>query len=179
VEKLAMGRITEHRPVLLVCAVFSRHEAALQSVRRRAEQEFGPVILESPWFDFAAASTYYARDMGEPLRKAFLAFRNLLDPARLPQIKHLTNAWESECAASGAYPETRPVNIDPGYVTEAKLVLATTKDRDHRVYLGDGIYAEVTLYFHAGRWCNRPWTYPDYDQFLEQCRDYLRSCYRR
>jgi hypothetical protein len=78
-------------------------------------------------------------------------------------------------------PESRPLNLDPGYLTEAKLVLASTKDRDHRVYLDRGIYAEVTLHYQRGRgWQPRPWTYPDYRsepylQFFTRCRQYLRK----
>jgi hypothetical protein len=97
----------------------------------------------------------------------------------LPARKHQTNAWEDEYRSSHSHPELRPLNLDPGYVTEAKLVLATTKDRDHRLYLADGIFGEVTLFFRQGAWQSRPWTYPDYQraeyhQFLTQCREFLR-----
>ena len=78
----------------------------------------------------------------------------------------------------------RPLNLDPGYLSEAKLVLATTKDRDHRIYLGQGIFAECTLYFHKQQWQPRDWTYPDfcstpYRSFLAECRDYLGERYRQ
>jgi hypothetical protein len=81
-------------------------------------------------------------------------------------------------------PETRPLNLDPGYVSEAKLVLATTKDRDHRLYLQRGIYAEVTLHYYHRKWTPRDWTYPDYRSdeyhlFLDKCRDYLRQRLRQ
>ena len=75
----------------------------------------------------------------------------------------------------------RPLNIDPGYLTEAKVVLMTTKDRDHRLYVGKGIYAEVTLFFQLpGKWMSSRWTYPDYKceawhEFFFACRDYLRQ----
>ena len=74
--------------------------------------------------------------------------------------------------------------IDPGYVTEAKLILASTKDRDHRIYLDRGVFAENTLFYHAGAWKKRPWTYPDYQradyhQFLTRCRDYYRQRLRK
>jgi hypothetical protein len=93
------------------------------------------------------------------------------------------NAWEEEYRASAEHSESRPLNIDPGYLTEAKLVLASTKDRDHRIYLSQGIFAEVTLHFARGGWQARPWTYPDYQRadyhaFFTTCRDYLRQRYR-
>ena len=54
------------------------------------------------------------------------------------------------------------MNLDPGYITPAKLVLASTKDHAHRLYLADGIYAEVTLAFRGKQWQPLEWTYPDY-----------------
>ena len=102
--------------------------------------------------------------MGADLRKCFFAFERLIDPADLVDVKHQTNAWEGEYQQQSDWPEERPLNLDPGYLTEAKLVLATTKDRDHRLYLDRGIFAEGTLFFHHGKWETRPWTYPDYQR---------------
>ena len=97
----------------------------------------------------------------------------------LPEWKLASNQWEIDYQQLGRHPEPRPLNLDPGYLTEAKLVLATTKDRDHRLYLSRGIFAEVTLHFHRGTWEARPWTYPDYQradyhEFFLRCREYLR-----
>ncbi len=177
-----MGQVRPHRPVLRVLAAFSRHASALDWARRKAQSVWGPVWLESPYFPFTE-SRYYEATMGPDLVKVFWAFQRLADPAELARWKLLTNQWEAELAEQQIYPEERPINLDPGYLTEAKLVLATTKDRDHRIYLNDGIFAENTLYYHAGRWCPRPWTYPDYcrgeyHQFFDECRRYLRECQR-
>jgi hypothetical protein len=177
-----MGRATPHRPALLVLAVFARHEAAIAWARERSEQHFGPIALASTPFVFDA-SRYYEAEMGTGLTKRFYAFQELIDPGTLPQVKLVTNLWEEELAATHAYDEQRPLNLDPGYVTEAKLILATTKDRDHRIYLADGIFAEGTLYYQSGAWRTRPWTYPDYarrdyHQFFSECREYLRARYR-
>jgi len=171
-----------HRPVLLIVAAFSRYPEALQWGADRLEQDFGKRAITSPDFSFHY-SHYYDDEMGTDLIKKFLAFEQLIDPASLSAIKVATNALEQQLASSGRFPETRPLNLDPGYLTEAKLVLATTKDRDHRLYLGEGIFGEVTLYFHDNAWRTRPWTYPDYassdyHQFFGECRDYLRSRYR-
>ena len=90
------------------------------------------------------------------MRKNFLAFAEPFDPGMLADVKRLTNDWEEQYAASGGEENgeqnvdetervSRPLNLDPGYVAERKLVLASVKDHAHRIYLRDGIYAEVTL----------------------------------
>jgi hypothetical protein len=166
-------------PVLLVTAAFSRHPQALTWARRRLEDLFGPVQLASPPFVFDQ-TTYYEASMGPDLRKQFLAFRDLIAPERLPDIKLQTNALERELADTGSYPEVRPLNLDPGLLVLGKFVLATTKDQAHRIYLRDGIFAEVTLRYHAGAYEPWLWTYADYRQscvhdFLQQARDYYRQ----
>ena len=123
---------------------------------------------------------YYERSMGENLKKTILAYERLIAPERLAELKLQTNAWEDAYAKLGRHPEPRPLNLDPGYLTLAKFVLATTKDHSHRIYLGQGVYAEVTLHYEKGRWRHRDWTYPDYrradyQQFLSRCRDCLRA----
>jgi hypothetical protein len=177
-----MGAIRPHRPVLLLLAALSRHDEALLWARQQAEPSWGPVALASPAFPFTQTG-YYEPTMGTDLRRAFFAFERLVDPGELAAIKRRTNQWESLYRDAAAWPEQRPLNLDPGYLTEAKLVLASTKDRDHRLYLDQGIYAEGTLYFQRGAWRIRPWTYPDYrqdgyHQFFAECRQYLRRRYR-
>lgn len=178
-----MGAITDQRPVLLFLGVFSRHESALDWARQRAETTWGPIALTSKVFSFDDTS-YYEKSMGAELKKVFFTFERLIDPTALIDIKRATNDFEEEYRVESDHSESRPVNLDPGYVTEAKLVLATTKDRDHRLYLGRGIFAEVTVHFRRGVWVTHPWTYPDYQsagyhEFLTECRDYLRERYRQ
>lgn len=177
-----MGDILPHRPVLLVVAAFSRYGEALDWARQTTEAAWGPVALESERFAHEE-TRYYEASMGSGLLKTFFAFERLVDPAELIEFKRQANAWEDAYKASAEHPEDRPLNLDPGYLTEAKLVLASTKDRDHRLYLGRGIYAENTLYYTRGGWQSRPWTYPDYQradyhEFFRSCRDYLRARYR-
>ncbi len=184
-----MGTISDPIRVLPIAAIFSREGAALDWATQRLSEYFGSVVLASPRLDFHFTK-FYEREMGADLKKQLLALAPLADPADLPDWKVISNAWEAEYAqdvrgglrggasSGGAAPE-RPLNIDPGYVSEAKLVLASTKDRDHRLYIGKGVYAENTLFFHAGQWRSRPWTYPDYEsveyhEFFHQCRQWLR-----
>jgi hypothetical protein len=173
-----MGELHEPAPVLLVLAAFSRHEQALDWGRERAVASWGAVALESPRFSFEETA-YYEPTMGTGIRKCFWAFERLIDPATLVELKLQTNAWEAEYAGSGGHAELRPLNLDPGYLTPAKLVLASTIDHAHRLYLSRGIFAEVTLFYKDRQWQHRDWTFPDYrrgdyQQFFSECREYLR-----
>jgi hypothetical protein len=169
-------RLAHH--VLLIFAAFSRYDAALDWTKAKLSQFYGRIALESPRYDFAE-TVYYEKSMGTGLKKCFFAFEQLIDPALLPDIKRQSNAWELDFAASASHAEPRPLNLDPGYITEAKLVLASTKDHAHRIYLRDGIYAEITLHFQHGAWQRSAWTYPDYQRadfqaFFTECREYVK-----
>jgi hypothetical protein len=174
-----MGLPTPHPPVLLILAAFSRYDDAFDWAQRRAEEEFGPVALASPRFDFRETD-YYEPTMGPGLQKAFFAFERAIDPARLAAIKLQTNAWEetyARQAVQAGQAEPRPLNLDPGYLTLAKLVLASTKDHAHRIYLERGIYAEVTLVYRQRRWQPREWTFPDYRR--QEYHDFFTRCRQR
>jgi hypothetical protein len=172
-----MGTVQPPAPALLILAAFSRYPEALQWAKERAAESWGEVVLESPVFDFTETN-YYEPTMGPGLKKQFFAFGDLIDPGRLPDIKLQTGGWEVEYAELGRHPEPRPLNLDPGYITLGKLVLASTKDFAHRIYLGRGIYAEVTLCYRHGAWEPFPWTFADYrradyHRFFTQCREFL------
>ena len=174
-----MGEIVKHRPVLLIVAATSRYSAAFDWTIEKTSETWGEVALRSPVFEFTETS-FYTESMGTNLKKQFIAFNGLLDPGDLPPKKHQSNQWEEEYSKYAEADEIRPLNIDPGYISEAKLVLATTKDRDHRIYLSDGIFAEVTLHFRAKQWARSRWTYPDYQradfqEFFTKCRNLLRE----
>jgi hypothetical protein len=172
-----MGTTHEPDAVLLLVAVSSRYQAALNWARVRIESQFGRLALVSEAFAFTETD-YYTATMGIELKKQFVVGEQRIDPGSLAKIKRQTNSWEAEYAALGEHLEPRPLNLDPGYITPAKLVLASTKDHAHRIYLGEGIYAEVTLAFRQRQWQPMEWTYPDYRRadyqaFFTQCREYL------
>lgn len=174
-----MGELKPPRRVLLLTALFSRHAEALVWARAQMEARWGAVALAGEPFAFTQTD-YYGPTMGTDLQKQLLVFAEPIDADLLPSLKLQTNAWEEEYATEAHHSEARPLNIDPGYVTLAKLVLATTKDRDHRIYLSRGIFAEVTLHFRGGQWRAHPWTYPDYQrpechQLLSEARALLRN----
>jgi hypothetical protein len=104
----------------------------------------------------------------------------LVYPGDLARIKHQTNALEQDMARELDYPTPRPINLDPGYIEPSKLVLASTKNFSHRIYIGKNMYAEVTLIVDKGQWCALRYTFPDYRQshyyaFFEQVRQRLRT----
>lgn len=172
-----MGEPTFHTPVMLLMAAFSRYGEALDWASQRAVETWGPIEHESPRFDFAETH-YYDATMGAGQKKCFFTFQRLIDPAELVEIKLLTNAWETEYAAQTGHAEPRPLNLDPGYLTLGKLILASTKDFAHRIYLSRGIYAEVTLQYKHHQWRHHEYTFADYrradyQEFFSNCRDTL------
>ena len=175
-----MGLIRFPQPVLLLTAVFSADASAFDWVRKRAEEHWGALALESEEFSFETFTDYYAKTMGNVLPKRLWAFETLIRPDALPKIKCLTNDWEVEYKTSTTSSAERPLNIDPGYIDLGKLILASTKDHAHRIYLSEGIFAETTLMYTQKQWKPLPWSYPDYQsagyqEFLTQCREYLKA----
>ncbi|HAW49842.1 TPA: DUF4416 domain-containing protein [bacterium] len=152
-----MGKIQEPKKAKLVVGMISQDYSLFEKVDTALSEKFGEIDIKSCIFPFDYTS-YYNEEMGEGLKRKFVAFKRLIDQDVLPEIKLWTNEFEVFFSLNGK----RRVNIDPGYITERKLVLASTKDSYHRIYLGRGIYGEITLYFHNGKFLDFPWTYPDY-----------------
>lgn len=173
-----MSELRRIEPVVRTCAIISRYPEAHQWAVERLTQHWGEFTESTGPTLFPA--DFYRDTMGEDLTKVLIAMQSFVDPGGLADWKTLTNQWESEYADSSNHNEPRPLNLDPGYVSQAKLVLATIKDRDHRLYLREGIFAEVTLNYMGGRWVHHRWTYPDYRteevaKFTMQCRNRLRK----
>jgi hypothetical protein len=165
-------------PVKPVCGIIASSEAAFKEAEAGLTEILGPVQARSPLFAFQVTN-YYEAEMGPGLKRGFLSFAGMIRPERLADLKLSTNALERAIAgrlASGA----RPVNLDPGYLTRAALIMATAKDFSHRVPLADGIYAHLEFLFaKAGGIRRLDWTYPDFLQagyqefFLEVRRTYV------
>ncbi len=154
-----MGMPRQPLPVKLVAGVLAASPRLLEEVRQKLEGQFGTIEAATepePW----TASQYYCREMGPSLARQYLAFTRAVAPDALVEAKLIANELEGQWKG----PRGRLVNIDPGYMDLEKLVLASTKDAPHRVYLGRGVYAEVTLCFVAGSFVPLPHTYPDYAQ---------------
>lgn len=165
-----MGTIREAKPVKAICAVTFVEDVVLSEVAEELEKILGSVEDRTPTFDFSF-TTYYREEMGSELKKVFLSFVRLVDPGSLPRIKNKTNLIEESWSVEGK----RRINLDPGYITGAKLVLASTKDFAHRIFLGDGIYGDIQLQFRQNRFRTEKWTFPDYQtntaiDFFERVR---------
>lgn len=169
-----MGQPRPGGPALLICGIIARDPAAVSRAEAALAAKFGPVADRSDPvpFDFTG---YYRRELGPSPVRRWVGFRDTVDPSRLAGIKLQTNALEQDMADEHGH---RTANLDPGILSLHNLVLASTKDHDHRVCLHDGIYAELTLRYRSGRFEPLPWTYPDYRgpaclAFLARCRERL------
>lgn len=153
-----MGVETEFLKVKLFSGFIYADTGIYREVRERLQDIFSPVDLESDEFNFDF-TTYYNKEMGSPLFKRFISFSELVEPVRLPEIKLLTNRIENETAASGS----RAINIDPGYLSVANVILATTKNHYHRIPLDKGIYAHMEYVIKKKNTLTPlEWTYPDF-----------------
>ena len=148
---------SEPKPAKLVTSLFMQDRALLREVVGRLCDAWGSVDMVSPWLPFDQTD-YYNAEMGSPLFRRFIGFSELIEQERLADVKLFTNDLEGSFSREGK----RLVNIDPGYLLPERFVLATGKNYIHRIYLKGGIYADLTLVYHKGRFCPLDWTYPDY-----------------
>ena len=152
-----MGSPKEPAPVKMIAGLLAASDASLQQATAALTEQYGLIDSTSAPIDWTI-STYYRDEMGPSIRRQFLSFERLIAANELAAVKLATNGLEERWRT----PAGRPVNIDPGYIATTKLVLASTKDAAHRIYLGQGIYAEVTLLFSSGTFQPHAHTYPDY-----------------
>ena len=152
-----MSTPNESDDVKLVCSLFSPEEKLVDIVIDELTEEFGPAdwISQGLFFD---RTRYYEREMGWPLYRRFVTFRKLARPEHIIEAKLFTNRIENSLLEG----DNRRINIDPGYISLERLVLATGKNYTHRIYLSKGIFADLTLVFHKGTFEPLEWTYRDY-----------------
>jgi hypothetical protein len=161
-------------PVKLIISLFSPDKALVKGVLDELSAVYGPTDWISPEL-FFDQTTYYAREMGWPLHRRFASFARLIAPEQIVSIKLWTNEIEKRTSQG----ERRKINIDPGYLSSERLILATGKNFIHRVYLTGGIYADLTLIFEKGSFKALPWTYRDYaDPEMVRFFNDLRNGYR-
>jgi len=172
-----MWELKDPKPVKLIIGILAPDCNALQMAAGALEAEFGKIDLSSDVWPFTLTD-YYKEQIGETILRQFVSIEKPIGPGELAGVKHRTNALERKLAEQLALNVPRPVNLDPGVIEPSKLVLATTKNYSHRIYIGDKMYAEVTLIYDKGKWASLPYTYPDYKQhcyldFFEKVRKRL------
>ena len=161
-----MWEIEKPKPVKLIVAVMAADHKCLSTALDVIVVEFGTTDLVSDVWPFDQTD-YYKEQTGPHILKQLVSIEKLIDLGELAQIKHKTNKIEqsqAELLHSSGVVWPRPINLDPGIIEPSKLVLASTKNYSHRIYIGEQMYAEVTLTFHKGKWQPFPYTYPDYKQ---------------
>jgi len=168
-----MSRPVKPDPVKLMAAFLYRETTDMSKALGEMEARFdgADAVSDEMVFDF---TEYYCREMGKPLYRRFVCFRELLDPGNLAEIKLWTNDLEHAMESDSL----RRVNVDPGVLCAGSLVLATCKPAPHRPYLGSGVFADLTLMYSEGEYRPLEWTYPDYRDervraFMGQARELL------
>ncbi|MFH1614354.1 MAG: DUF4416 family protein [Planctomycetota bacterium] len=172
-----MWQIANPKPAKLLVGILACDEQVLHEAVKVIEKQFGAIDLASQTWLFDSTG-YYAEQTGPNIIKQFVSIEQLVDPGKLAPIKLKTNRLEQQLARKTGTPYPRPVNIDPGLIEPSKLILASTKNYSHRIYIAKGIYAEVTLCYKKGCWQSLEYTYPDYaadtyHDFLTQVRTKL------
>ncbi len=176
-----MGKAKEAQEAKLFVSLITREEAVFEQGVAQLGSSFGETDRISERFPFTFTD-YYAKEMGSPLFRHFIVFRDPIPIPRLPDIKRMTNRLEEEWANEEG---NRRINIDPGYLCLYHIILATTKGYTHRPYLRDGIYADLTLIYRDRSFQPLEWTYPDYrekttiDFFNQVRREYLQCLKQR
>jgi hypothetical protein len=156
-----MWQLNDPKPVKLIIGVLAANDEALSKAIEAVETELGTIDFKSETWPFTQTE-YYKNQTGERILRRFVSIDKLIDPGRLADIKHRTNEIEKQLAGQLTTDLPRPVNLDPGIIEPSKLVLATTKNYSHRIYIGNKMYAEVTLIYDKGHWKHFDYTYPDY-----------------
>lgn len=152
-----MSILKEPKPVYLFTAIIYKPDADLNDCIKALRNELGETDFESPVLTFKGTS-YYESEMGKELKRKIITFKKLIAREKIREIKIFTAALEEKFSESGK----RTINIDPGYIAQEHVILATGKGFAHRPYLGDGVYAELTLIYRDNEFTTLEWTYPDY-----------------
>jgi hypothetical protein len=162
-----MWELHDPKPVKLIIGILAANETSLAAAVKAISKSFGIIDLTSDVWPFTQTD-YYKDEIGPNALRQFVTLEKLIDPGKLAQIKHDTNSLEQQLADSLKLSLPRPVNLDPGFIEPSKLILASTKNFSHRIYIGNKMFAEVTLMYEKGNWRHFEYTFPDY----------RRSCYQ-
>ena len=152
-----MSRLNQPKPVRLIMGIIFAPGARIGECMEKLAREFGEEVFRSDRRPFNGTH-YYEEEMGKGLLRVFAAYKRLIPRETIRDVKIFTNEVEKVFSYDGG----RTINIDPGYIAEEHLILATGKGFSHRPYLGRGVYADLTLMYVNDEWKPLDWTYPDY-----------------
>ncbi len=155
-----MAIATENDRSILFLGLMFRDESLKAKALELFQEKFGKIQSSVEPRSFSQFSTYYDSEIGGEVQKEYFLFEDKIDRDQLADIKLFTNELETKFLKKG----NRLINLDPGYLAKDKFVLASAKDFAHRISIGKGIFAEVTLHFHHGKVRFFSWTYRDYIQ---------------
>jgi hypothetical protein len=171
-----MSELIEPVKANLTISVMFRDAALLAEIKDILEKKYGETDAVSEVYDFSSISPYYDPEMGSDIKKIVFSFKEPVSRDSLKDVKLFCVELEKERSVDG----NRLVNLDPGLVTLENFILATGKNYSHRIYLGSGVFAEVTLMFGKKNVIKElPWSYRDY--LYEPARSFLlevRELYR-
>ena len=167
--------MNQARPVLLMVSVLYGSRRDLEAAAERLSGLFGPVSERSEGFPFDM-SDYYRPEMGDGLRRVWLAFEQPVPPDGLADWKLECASIEEDMTEDGR----RRANLDPGYLDFGKLVLASFKEAPDKIYMGRGVWAHTCLRYGHGRFTAPDHSFPDFrdgrfDAFMRRARRLLRS----
>lgn len=145
--------------VKLVVSLFTGERSLFGEALEKLQNRFGRIDFLSELLDFSSTD-YYAQEFGGGLKRRVASFEPLMELEDLPAVKAITNGLEAEYLKGGR----RLINIDPGYIALEKFVLASCKNFSHRIYIGGGVHADLTMIYRGRAFASLPWTYPDYDE---------------
>jgi hypothetical protein len=173
-----MGAIKEARHVLPFAGFIYVDSMVVDNIINKLNPYTGATMMRSEPVPFTYTK-YYHKEMGTNLIRRWCVFETLIDPGMLADLKLHTNEIEQHYLNDKG---GRMVNIDPGLLSMNNIVLASTKNYSHRIYLGKGIYAEITLIYKNKTYHPVDWTYPDYREsatidFFTRARDAFKERY--
>lgn len=168
--------MTNSPSAVFVLGILSSPENNVRDILELLDGEFGRRYQDIPPYEFDFTD-YYEKELGSPLKRRWYIYESLFDPSKITARKNTAISVEEQYQDSDG---NRRFNIDPGYVTGAKFVLSSRKNYSNRVYMGNGVYTEVTLRFEGGQWREMPNTYPEFKEqeqrkWLKKARDYWRD----
>ena len=155
----------------LIIGVIYHDTDVLAAATKILVERFGEIEDKSHEYSFSKDfSSYYDGELGGEGTRVIYSFKNTVDPELQAEIKEFTNEIENKFS--------RRINLDPGFISSGRLLLATTKPIGFRIPLKRGIYTELTLYWARGAWHKLPWTYRDYqDEKVQKFITKVRKSY--